>query len=325
MAMRDVPGQPRARALLQNALRSDRVAHAYLFAGPSGSGRRAMASAFAQTLLCEKRGEDACGECLACRKVLHGNHPDLHLIAPDGASVKIEQVRELQRELSYRSAGAGRKVYVIEGAETMTVQAANSLLKFLEEPPSPVVAILIAPSAQTMLPTILSRTQLVPFVPSDPQELEQALTAEGADPLAARAAVHLASGLEAARALAQENWFAETRNVVIQLGKEMPSRFPGVLLTAQKQVFKTDLAEHIDILLQMLALWYRDMIYVMTGRENRLVFPDQAEWIAKNAWSRSLDGWVRAMELALTAVRRVKAHVQPQLALEQFLVNSREG
>jgi DNA polymerase-3 subunit delta' len=284
-----------------------------------------MASAFAQTLLCERGGEDACGECLACRKVLHGNHPDLHLVAPDGASVKIEQVRELQRDLSYRSAGAGRKVYIIEGAETMTVQAANSLLKFLEEPPSPVVAILLAPSAQTMLPTILSRSQLVPFVPGDPQELERALTAEGADPLTARAAVHLASGLEAARALVQENWFAETRNVVIQLGKEMPSRFPGVLLTAQKQVFKTDLAEHIDILLQMLALWYRDMIYVMTGRENRLVFPDQAEWISKNAWSRSLDGWVRAMELALTAVRRVKAHVQPQLALEQFLVNSREG
>lgn len=323
--MRDVPGQPRARALLQNALRFGRVAHAYLFAGPSGSGRRAMAIAFAQTLLCEKGDVDACGECLACRKVEHGNHPDLHLIAPDGASVKIEQVRELQRELSYRSAGAGRKVYVIEGAETMTVQAANSLLKFLEEPPSPVVAVLIAPSAQTMLPTIRSRTQLVPFVPGDPAELEKALTAEGTDPLLARTAVHLASGLDAARSLAQENWFAETRNVVIQLGKEMPSRFPGVLLTAQKQVFKTDLADHTDTLLQMLALWYRDMIYAITGREDRLVFPDQAEWISKNAWSRSLDGWVRAMELALTAVRRVQAHVQPQLALEQFLVNSREG
>jgi len=325
MALRDVPAQPRARTLLQNAIRSGKVAHAYLFAGPSGSGRRAMAQAFAQTLFCEKQEADACGECLECRKVMHGNHPDLHVISPDGSSVKIEQIRELQRELSYRTAGAGRKVYIIEGSETMTVQAANSLLKFLEEPPSPVVAILIAPSAQSMLPTILSRTQLVPFVPGDPQELERALVEEGKPPLLARTAVHLASGLEASRALAEENWFAEIRNVVIQLGKEMPSRFPAVLLTAQQQVFKTDLSEHIDTLLQMLALWYRDMIYVMTGREKRMVFSDQADWIAKNAWSRSMDSWVRAMELALTAARRIKANVQPQLALEQFLVNSREG
>jgi DNA polymerase-3 subunit delta' len=284
-----------------------------------------MAQAFAQTLFCEKQGIDACGECLECRKVLHGNHPDLHLVVPDGATVKIEQIRELQKELSYRSAGAGRKVYIIEGAETMTTPAANSLLKFLEEPSSPVVAILIAPSAQAVLPTILSRSQLVPFVPGDPEELEQALISEGKPALIARPAVHMTSGLDSARALSQENWFAETRNVVIQLGKENSSRFPAVLLTAQQQVFKTDLAEHTDTLLQMFALWYRDMIYVMTGRENKIVFSDQVDWIAKHAWSRSLDSWLAAMESALTAARRIKAHVQPQLALEQFLVNSREG
>ncbi|MBB6674887.1 DNA polymerase III subunit delta' [Cohnella nanjingensis] len=322
MAIGSIPGQERAKTLLRGALRSGKIAHAYLFAGPSGTGRRAMAQAFAQTLLCERGGDDACGECLQCRKVMHGNHPDLHRIEPDGATVKIEQIRELQRELSYRSAGSDRKIYIIEGAETMTVQAANSLLKFLEEPPSPVVAMLIAPSAQAVLPTISSRTQLVPFVPGDPVVLEQTLAAEGIPPLLAKAAVHLSSGLDGSRALAQENWFAEIRNVVIQLGKEIPSRFPAVLLTAQQQVFKTDLAERCDLLLQMFALWYRDMIYVMTGREQRLVFPDQGDWMAKQAWSRSIDDWVKAMEAALTAARRIKAHVQPQLAFEQFLVTS---
>ncbi|MGG1314690.1 MULTISPECIES: DNA polymerase III subunit delta' [Cohnella] len=325
MAMRDVPGQHRAKMLLQRAIRSGKVAHAYLFAGPPGSGKRAMAEALAQTLLCERQGDDACGECLSCRKVKHGNHPDWHTIVPDGAAVKIEQIRELQRDLSYRNAGAGRKVYRIEGAETMTVQAANSLLKFLEEPPSPVVAILIAPSAQSLLPTILSRTQLIPFVPGNPEEMEQALVAEGKPPLLARTAVHLAAGLEASRELVEQNWFAETRNVVIQLGKEMFSQFPGVLLTAQQQVFKTELSNYADTILQMFALWFRDMIYAMTGRHQKMVFSDQADWIAKHAWSRSIDAWVHAMETALTAARRIKAHVQPQLAMEQFLVNAREG
>ncbi|MEK0317847.1 DNA polymerase III subunit delta' [Cohnella sp. 56] len=322
MAIGQVPGQERAKRLLQGMLRSGKVAHAYLFAGPSGTGRSAMAQAFAMALLCERGGDDACGECLTCRKVQHGNHPDLHRIVPDGQTVKIDQIRELQRELSYRSAGAQRKIYIIEAAETMTVQAANSLLKFLEEPPSPVVAILLAPSDQAMLPTIVSRTQLVPFTPGDPVAMERQLVSEGTSSLIAKSVVHLSAGLEACRALAAENWFAEVRNVVIQLGREIPSRFPGVLLTAQQQVFKTELAEHTDILLQLFALWYRDMIYVMTGREERLVFPDQAEWLSKQAWTRGVHDWTRSMEAALAAVRRIKANVQPQLAFEQFLVAS---
>jgi DNA polymerase-3 subunit delta' len=325
MGFQQLSGQRRAKALLQTALASNKIAHAYLFAGPSGSGRREMAYVFAQALFCELDGNDACGKCLECRKVLHGNHPDLHVIAPDGATVKIDQIRTLQRDLSYRSAHAGYKVYIIEGAETMTVQAGNSLLKFLEEPPSPVVAILLAPSAQAVLPTILSRTQLIAFVPGDREALEAALTQEGKPQLLARAAVNLASGLNASRKLLEENWFADIRNVVIQLGKENPARFTASLLQAQQQVFKTDLSEHVEILLQLLALWYRDMIYAMTDRHNQMVFPDQEEWISKQAWSRSIGSWVSVMESALTAARRIKAHVPPQLALEQFLVNVREG
>ncbi|RKP45467.1 DNA polymerase III subunit delta' [Cohnella endophytica] len=325
MGIQQLHGQDRAKALLLNALASKRIAHAYLFAGPAGSGRSEMANAFAQALFCERGGNDACGECLECRKVLHGNHPDLHVITPDGATVKIEQIRTLQRELSYRSVGSGYKVYIIEGAETMTVQASNSLLKFLEEPPSPVVAILLAPSAQAVLPTILSRTQLVSFVPGDRDTLEKSLIQEGKSQLLARAAVNLASGLGSSRKLVEENWFADIRNVVIQLGKENPSRFTASLLQAQQQVFKTDLSDHVEILLQLLALWYRDMIYAMTDRQSQMVFLDQADWISKTAWSRSIQSWVTVMESALTAARRIKAHVAPQLALEQFLVNVREG
>lgn len=325
MGFEQILGQDRVKSLLQSALSTRKIAHAYLFAGPSGSGRREMAQAFAQAIFCESGGADACGHCLSCRKVMHGNHPDLHVITPDGASVKIEQIRALQRELSYRSAGAGYKVYIIEASETMTTQAANSLLKFLEEPPAPVVAILLAPSAQAVLPTILSRSQLVAFTPGDREALEAALVAEGKPPLLSRAAVNLASGLAASRKLVEENWFAEIRSVVIQLGKEHPSRFPANLLQAQQQVFKTELSEHVEILLQLLALWYRDMIYAMTGRQQKMVFPDQGEFIAKTAWARTIDGWVSAMESALMAARRIKAHVPPQLALEQFLVNVREG
>lgn len=325
MGFEQITGQDRAIAMLRTAVETGKIAHAYLFAGPSGSGKLEVANVFAQAILCEHRKGDACGECLACRKVRHGNHPDLHHLAPDGASVKIEQVRALQRELSYRSAGSGYKIYVISQAESMTPQAANSLLKFLEEPPSPVIAILLATSSQAVLPTLLSRSQLIPFVPGDRMQLERLLIAEGKPPLLARAAVHLMPGLAASRKLADENWFAESRNVVIQLGREHPSRFAANLLIAQQKVFKTELADHVETIMQLLALWYRDMVYVMTGRQQQLVFPDQEAALAKLAGLRSIGAWVKAMEAALAAANRIKAHVSPQLAVEQFLVNMREG
>lgn len=324
MAFGDVPGQPRAKMMLQHALRSGKVAHAYLFAGPPGSGRRAMAIAFAQALFCERGGDDACGTCLSCRKVASGNHPDLRLIAPEGASLRIGQIRDLQRDMAYRGMASARKVAVLEGAETMTVQAANSLLKFLEEPPEGLVVILIAPGTQAVLPTVLSRTQVVPFAPGDPAQLEEALVAEGHPRMLARTAAHLSTGLDGCRALLADNRFAELRNLVIQLGQESLSRFPGVLLTAHR-AFRGELSEQAEVLMQMLALWYRDLIYASIGRTDRLVFADQADRIGELAGRRGIGDWIFAVELAFETVRRIKANVPAQLALEQFLVLTREG
>ncbi|RXZ79256.1 DNA polymerase III subunit delta' [Paenibacillaceae bacterium] len=325
MGFQSIAGQEKAKRILQNALRRNQVSHAYLFHGQSGTGRMETARAFAKTLFCESGLEDACGECLACRKFEHGNQPDLHIIAPDGASIKIDQIRGLQRELSYRNNGSFQKVYIIEHAEKMTLQAGNSLLKFLEEPLSPVVAILITDNGQAVLPTIRSRVQWVPFVPLSPEKTLESLVAEGLPHLLARAAVRLASGKDACRNILQQEGFAETRNVVIQLGKESLTRFTAAMLTAQQQVFKAGSGIHPELVLSLLLLWYKDMIHFQTGRQESVVFIDQVEWIGKHAFARPPEGWVSCMEQALEAGRRIRANVAPQLAFEQFLVNLQEG
>lgn len=324
MSMETIVGQPKAVRLMQHALQRGQVAHAYLFSGPAGTGRKQAALAFAKALFCEAGGSDACGECLACRKFEHGNQPDLYQIGPDGASIKIDQIRELQRELSYRNSGSSRKVYIVEQAEKMTMQAANSLLKFLEEPQSPIVAILITDNGQAVLPTVRSRTQHVPFLPMAPQAMLETLLAEGHPPLLSRAAVHLAAGVPACRAIIQQEGFAEIRNVMIQLGKESMTRLAAAMITAQQQVFKTDLAERSELLLSLWILWFKDMIHFQAGRQESIVFIDQLEWIGKHAFQRSPAGWVACMELALETGRRLRAHVAPQLALEQFLVQLQE-
>src|SRR5690606_18285392 len=101
MNVQSIPGQEQAKRMLQSGLSSGKVSHAYIFEGPPGTGKAAAAMAFAKAILCEQKGIDACGECLSCRKVASGNHTALHIVAPEGASVKIDQIRELQKNFAY--------------------------------------------------------------------------------------------------------------------------------------------------------------------------------------------------------------------------------
>ncbi len=276
--------------------------------------------AFVQALFCTAEGEDACGECLECRKVLHGNHPDLHQISPDGATIKIDQIRDLQRIFSYRSESGNPKAYIIEHADKMTVQAANSLLKFLEEPPSPAVAILLSDNGRALLPTIQSRSQWVPFLPLDPDLMLQMLTGEGFPVALSRPAVQVAAGLEACRELLRQNWFAEIRNVVLQLGKETAGRGGSPIVTAQQSVFKAGLGEHLDMLFDLFHLWFKDMIHALYHRHDHIVFIDELDFIVKHAFSRSVEQWIDAMALAAESKKKLRQHMNGQLCLEQFLI-----
>ncbi|WP_341280298.1 DNA polymerase III subunit delta' [Paenibacillus sp. FSL H8-0537] len=325
MSMEQLTGQWKAKRILQHALQSGKVSHAYLFYGPKGSGRLAMVEAFAKALFCTSGGDDACGHCLECRKFDNNNQQDMIRIAPEGQSIKIDQIRELQRELGLRGSGAKRKVYMIERVETMTLQAANSLLKFLEEPLSPVVAILITDNGQAVLPTIRSRTQWVPFLPMSSAEMLQTLTNEGLPSILARAAVQLSSGLDGAREIIQQNQFAEIRNVVIQLGKDSLTRFTAAMITVQQQFIKKDIGEDPQLLLSLFVLWFKDMIKFQAGRQEDIVYIDQLEWISKHAFSRPVEGWVTCMEHTLEASKRIRSNVSAQLALEQLMVNLQEG
>lgn len=158
---------------LAGALALGRVSHAYLFAvlnpglptpGDDGTDRAtAAALSFARRLNCEApTGDSACGTCLSCRLVADGNHPDVRIVSPDGLSVKIDQIRELKREMSLRPRrDGGFRVTIIEGAEKMTVEAQNSFLKLLEEPPERAVFILVCQNPSGLLPTVRSRCQMV--------------------------------------------------------------------------------------------------------------------------------------------------------------------
>ena len=173
MALEAIRDQPRAVELLRHALAGGRVAHAYAFVGPAGAGRMTTARAFAQALLCETGSE--CGRCRGCLLVAGGRHPDLHVIAPTppernpkGAPViRIDAVRELERQASLRRALGGRRVLILDGAERMTSETPQAFLKFLEEPPPGTVVILVLSGVRAVPATVISRSQIVRFQPRD--------------------------------------------------------------------------------------------------------------------------------------------------------------
>lgn len=320
MPFHQIAGQDVPKRLLQNALRSGRVSHAYLFSGPPGSGQMQVALTFAQALFCREFKDDACGQCLECRKIAHGNHPDLFVIEPDGASIKIDQIRGLQRLFSYRSKDEQPKVYIIKQADTMTVQAANSLLKFLEEPQVPTVGILIADNGQALLPTIQSRTQRVPFSPLSSEIVMQELIREGHSAVLVRCAVHVVTGLDSCREVIQQNWFAEIRNVVLQLAKESMSLGNSSLITVQQKIFKAGLSEYLDVFFQLFHLLFKDMLHFRYGRKESIIFIDHLDLISSLAIARSTDIWISYMDLATQCRKKLRYNVSGQLCVEQLLI-----
>jgi DNA polymerase-3 subunit delta' len=158
--------------VLAGSLQTGRISHAYLFAvwdtgfasgEDNATAAASGAMAFAARLNCEAPEEDAaCGKCLSCKLIREGNHPDVRVVSPDGLSIKIDQVRAISHDMSYRPRyDKGFRITILENAERMTQEAQNSFLKLLEEPPRNVVFILVTGNPQGLLPTVRSRCQLI--------------------------------------------------------------------------------------------------------------------------------------------------------------------
>jgi len=181
MSFKDVIGHKKPIELLRRAIINDRVYHSYLFLGNEGIGRRYVALQFAKVLNClERKGDeaDACDQCLSCKKIDAGLHPDVLFLEPEGPSQLILKpaIMQLQRELAFRPFEGKHRVCILTTADRMAPEMSNTLLKTLEEPPHHTVIILLANSAKAILPTILSRCQQIRFNPLPFLSLTQWLT-----------------------------------------------------------------------------------------------------------------------------------------------------
>lgn len=173
MSFQDIIGHKTVVELLKKALANQRVSHAYLFAGAKGVGKEFTALQLAKALNCSDSTDDNCGQCRSCRKFASSNHPDFKIIRPVDNTISIEQIRDLQKDLVFKPYESQWKIYIIDDADLMTPEGANSLLKTLEEPPQYAVIIMVSARKDSILPTIISRCQLMQFHKLSRDELKR--------------------------------------------------------------------------------------------------------------------------------------------------------
>jgi DNA polymerase-3 subunit delta' len=207
------------------------MTHAWLFTGPPGSGRSVAARAFAAALLCPSGG---CGQCASCRQVQAGTHADLMLIRPEGLSYGVKQTRDLVLRAAGAPAGGRWQVVLFEDADRCTEQAANALLKAIEEPAPRTVWLLCAPSAEDLVPTIRSRCRVVTLVvPASSAVAKVLMTQDGIEPAAALAAARAAQGhVGRARRLASDASAAARRADVLRVPMQAVSLGPALSAAA---------------------------------------------------------------------------------------------
>ncbi len=323
---RDLIGQARAVRLLQRGLKNGRIAHAYLFAGPDGVGKCTAALALAQALNCQHEDavDDGCGACRSCRKIARGLHPDVQVIEPDGATFKIEQVRAVEADAALGPYEAKRKVFILDRAEKMTEQAANALLKTLEEPPRSTIFILLTTTPSALPLTIVSRCQTVVFSAIPPETLQAYLAGKGVDQTRSRLIISFSNG-SIGRALSQEvTSMASTRDLLLEeLGQGLRDG-PVALIELAEKLAKD--REGLFQQLEFLSAWLRDLMIAKVSRHQELlVNQDRGEEIARQAEGLPLDAILGGLRTVRAAYDALIRNANPRLSIEELLLRLREA
>jgi DNA polymerase III subunit delta' len=319
MPFSEVIGQDSAIAVLRRSISIGRVAHAYLFSGIEGCGKRKTALAFVQAVFCGK--DEACGVCPSCRKVASGQHPDLHILEPDGAFIKIDQVRELQKELAYRPFEAPKKACIIDGADKFNASSGNALLKTLEEPPGEALMILIAPERSAVLQTILSRCQALTFQPLPAELIEGRLARDGFPAEAARVAATLSGGsLRRAMDIAADG--------VLEARSSFLARVVALKLNDVATLFQTaeELAadkEGLPGFLELLLSFLRDIL-IYRATPEAIANADLQQLIAREAEQCSQEQVIALIEQLVSLRSMLARNVNARLALEVFFMRFAE-
>lgn len=324
MDFNQIVGHERAIETLKRSIRKGTISHSYLFEGEEGLGKKMVALAFAKTLLCKEGKEEPCNRCSSCIKFDGGNHPDFFLIEPEKGLIKKGEIESLIKSVITAPFESKRKIFIINDSHTMNPEGKNALLKTLEEPPSYINIILISSSANYLLPTILSRCQIIKFYPVENFKTIDLLvkeflkTKEESSFIANFTKGSIGKAIE----ISKNHSFFNRREEVVKI---IDSLIKGDRIKAFTSMeFFNDNKENIDETLDIFLYWFRDLlIYKEIGESDLLLNKDKLEYLSQQSFvdlSKINDIIIKVQETK----ENIRRKVNYQLSIETMLLNIQE-
>ena len=320
MAFKDILGNSRVKKILRKALQKNKVPNSMLFCGPRGIGKRDMALVLAKAMNCERKKDDASEVCPSCKAINAGNFPDVIEISPEKEVIKIEQMRTL-RKIAYLKPMMGKKrVFVVVDADKMTEEAANSLLKILEEPPLFSYIILVAQNPFMIMSTIQSRCQVLNFTPVSREDIGKILVEKGFEEKKARIISLLVHGnLKQALSLeweeVQDKRMKAWQLFLSLLRKGKVALFLRNYATSQRALIRDEWEQ----VLEMLSSFCRDTILIKERGDRRLLMnPDYEEEIRKEEAQLSLEALMDCLAKIDYAIYGLGKNLNVNLLVSSF-------
>ncbi len=324
----DIIGHEQIIQHLQNAISLEKVSHAYILEGEEGMGKNLLAIAFAIALQCEGRGTEACMSCSSCKKAISGNHPDIIRVTHKNAgSIGVEDIREqLCGDIQIRPYSSPYKIYIVDEAEKMTVQAQNALLKTIEEPPAYGVILLLTTNSGGFLPTIISRCVTLKLKPLQEEQIRRYLMEKKQIPdyQADICAAFARGNLGKACNLASSESFSSIKEHALYLVKHAREMDLYEVIESVKSVseVKLEVQDYLDLLM----VWYRDvLLFKATRQAGALIFADEVQDIMVAASKSSYEGLENILKGLEKAKVRLNANVNFDLTMELLFLTIKEN
>ena len=328
MSFKDIKGHQKAVESLKVAIKAGRFGHAYLFVGPESVGKNLVAKTLAKTLNCETNQTDSCDICSSCIKIDKNIHPDVTWIVPEGKgnTIKIEKIRQLRNNINLKPYEGRKKVYIIDKAHLMTDAAANSLLKTLEEPPPDSVLILISEKPERLFYTIKSRCQIIRFKPMSATCLEGILKKEhNLSTDFSHFLAYFSSGRLGKALRLKDEDALKWKNEVIDLftpinNNRVTAQAQSSIIFDDDRVFFNGDKEKILLALNVLSVWYRDILILKKAQtENIVINSDRIDLVYSKLSECSEEGLLNMLEEVRKTISLIRQNVNPKLAINSLI------
>ena len=323
----DILGHESIIAHLKNAIEMDKISHSYIFNGEDGIGKMILAKAFVKALQCEEGKSTPCNKCHSCIQAESGNQPDIIYVTHEkDKSIGVDDVRtQLINDIVIKPYSSKYKIYIIDEAQKLTIQAQNAILKTIEEPPVYGIIIFLTNNSDNFLPTILSRCIILNFKPVKDEIIKKYLMEKCQIPeYHASLCTSFAQGKPGrANKLAQSPVFLETKNDLVNLLRNIDKMEISSIVSAIKDIKdkKLDIEDCLDICM----LWYRDVLLFNTTRDaNMHIYRDELRDIKKQAQKSTYEGLNKIMYAFEEAKKRLYANVNFEMTMELLFLTMKE-